>query len=217
MNKKTVLILVVVAVVGCCLFGTATLGAAMLFGEEAPAAANTTQTAPVAVGLGGYKPAGRSTVVAEGFADPIEGSWLLMDGAAVDSIDEITSAHVTVRTSRVGELWHYAFDGDGTYVFRYYLSTKSIKAIWVEAGEWSTDGATLTMTPGSCTSKASGHEEDCLEGGARTYGLSTLQLEELTADSRVGDTFSGLRLTGPFPSWCQSSTPFSYRELQRVQ
>ncbi|GEM_PF-3268521 len=222
MNKKTVIILVCVAVGGCCLFGTATIGAAMLFGEDPPASDNSAPGETVVVEgaapkLGGYRLAGGATVTAEGFADGLEGGWLMMDGAAVDSIDEITSGHVTVRTSRIGELWHYLFEGDGTYIFRYHLSTQSIKAIYVEKGAWSSDGASLTMNPESCTSKASGFKQDCLEAGERSYALGTLDMEELTLDSRVGEHFPGLRLTGPFPSWCQTQPPYRYRELQRVQ
>ena len=79
------------------------------------------------------------------------------------------------------------------------------------------DGAQLTLSPESCVSKASSEKTECLEPGDRTYSLTTVQLEELTPNERVGVTFKGVRFTGPFPGFSQGPNPYSYRELQRVQ
>ena len=139
---------------------------------------------------------------------------MLMDGASVTSIEAIHSDSVEVKTKRSGELWHFTFDTDGTYAFRYLVTANYNKVIWVEKGDWSTDGAHLTLTPDSCTSKSPHETLDCLEPAPRTYALSTLQLEELTPyDNKKGVVFGGVRFTGPWPSYAKGS----YRDLQRVQ
>ncbi len=225
MSKKTLLILLGVSVGGCCLFGT---GSILVLGLLAPepgdmnpvAAPATTATATVAGGnakLGGYLIYGRSTPMNEGFADSLVGNWMLMDGAAVDSIESIHNDYVEVKRSRTGELWHFTFEDGGSYSFRYLISGKFGQALWVEKGEYTSDGNQLTLSPSECLSKANGSKEECLESTPRTYQLTTVRMDELTPDERVGANWVGLRLTGPFPSWSQGPNPYSYRELQRVQ
>jgi hypothetical protein len=219
-SKKTVLILLAVSVGGCCLFGTLllALGAMASDPESTPRSTETASARSAPAGtdtqLGGYVIFGVSTPTAEGFTESLVGNWMLMDGASVHSIEAIHSDSVEVKTKRSAELWHFAFAGDGSYVFRYFISVNYQKVIWTEKGEWTSDGSTLTLNPTACTSKSSNEREDCLEPGARIYALSSLQLEELTAsDNKRGTLFTGVRLTGPWPSFSKGS----YRDLQRVQ
>lgn len=222
MNKKTILIILGVSFGGCCLLGMGSLVLAALVAEpEADARANVAAApseASAAVGtgdpkLGGYMPYGSSKVAADGFAESLVGNWLYLDGAAVDSIESIHSDHVMVKRNSVGWLYHYSFDGDGSYAFRYVITGKSGMAIWTERGTWASDGSQLTLNPESCTSKASGNTEDCFEGGARSYALTTMRMEEFTLNGTGGASWPGVRFTGPFPSWAQGANP----ELQRVQ
>ncbi len=220
MSKKTILILLAVCVGGCCLLGGGILALGAMASDEPPAPpateAASARSAPAGsdTQLGGYVIFGRSTLVAEGFTESLVGNWMLMDGASVHSIEAIHSDSVEVKTKRSAELWHFTFAGDGSYVFRYFISVNYQKVIWTEKGGWTSDGATLTLTPDTCTSKSSNETENCLEPAARSYALSTLQLEELTpSDNKRGVLFTGVRFTGPWPSFAKGS----YRDLQRVQ
>ena len=156
MGKKTILIIAAVCVGGCCFFGAGVLvlGAAAA-NDDAPAAAVTTTTTTSAGGtggtLGGYIIYGRSTPIAAGYGESLIGDWMLMDGASVESIEAIHSDRIEVKTSRTGELFHYSFAEDGSYAFRYLITSRMGKALWVEKGEWTSDGTNLTLTPGSCT------------------------------------------------------------------
>ena len=211
-----------VSVGGCCLFSSAAIVLVSLAADDSPSPEGAATRAPVATGggdskLGGYMLSGRSTVTSEGFADSLVGNWMLMDGASVKSIESIHSDHIEVRTSSVGELWHFTFEAGGSYAFRYLITARANKVLWVEKGEWSTDGAQLTLTPESCTSKSMSETSDCLEPTARTYALTTITMDELTANERIGASWTGVRFTGPFPAFSQGPNPYSYRELQRVQ
>lgn len=206
---------------GCCLSGAVLVGLGLIASDDAPAVTSGPPAQGPAGGdgkLGGYVIFGKSTPVAEGFADSLEGSWMLMDGASVESIESIHSDHVVVKTKRSGELWHFTFGSDGSYAFRYVITGGfGGSVIWVEKGEWTSDGAQLTLTPGSCFSKSASERSECLEPGARTYALTTVQMEEFTPTERKGATWTGVRFTGPFPSYSQGPNPYAYRELQRVQ
>lgn len=116
--------------------------------------------------LGGYRIWGRATPTAEGFAESLVGRWLLMDGAS--SIETISEDVVRVRNNRSGELWHFTFEADGSYAFRYVITYNRRALINVERGEWSSDGAQLTLTPSSCTTKGVSETTDCTEPFART-------------------------------------------------
>ena len=215
---KTGLIIAGVLVSLCCLTTSGLVFLGLFAADSVPTRPPASSTATGGGGkLGGYIIYGKSTPVADGFADSLEGSWMLMDGASVDSIEEIHSDHVVVKTKRSGELWHFTFESGGDYTFRYVISGSYGSVIWVEKGQYTSDGAQLTLSPESCFSKASSEKTECLEPGERTYTLTTVQLEELTPNERVGVTFKGVRLTGPFPSFSQGPNPYSYRELQRVQ
>ena len=220
MKTKTLLIIAAVSVGGCCLFGMALIALGALVSSEAPTPSGTALAAPAAGGnpkLGGYVIFGRSNPVAEGFAESLEGNWLLIDGASVESIESIHSDHVVVKTSRTGELWHFTFEGDGTYAMRYLITSRIGSVMFVEKGDWTSNGAQLTLTPDSCTEKAPSETTDCLEPGARTYALTTVQMDELTPGDQPGATWKGVRFSGPFPKYMQGSVPYSTRDLQRVQ
>lgn len=217
-TAKTGLLIAGLVLGGCCLSTGALVLLGLLAGDDAPPASAT--LAPGGSGdpkLGGYVIWGRSTPLHEGFTESLEGDWLLMDGASVESIEEIHSDHVVTRTRRTGELWHFSFGSDGSYAFRYVITSRLGAVIWVEKGEWHAEGSTLTLTPDSCFSKSASERTDCLESAERSYALSTVQLDELTANDRPGVSFTGLRLTGPFPGYSQTTNPYQYRELQRVR
>jgi hypothetical protein len=220
MTTKTLLIIAALSVGGCCLFGTGLVVLGALVSDDAPVAAAAGSALPTAGGnpkLGGYVIFGRSTPVADGFAESLEGNWLLIDGASVESIESIHSDHVVVKTSRTGELWHFTFESDGSYAMRYLITSRIGSVMFVEKGDWTSNGAQLTLTPDSCTEKAPSETTDCLESGARTYSLSTVQMDELTANDQPGATWKGVRFTGPFPKYMQGPNPYPSRDLQRVQ
>ncbi len=214
---KTGLIIAGVLVSLCCLTTSALVFLGLFAADSSPPTGPSPSTASPGGKLGGYVIFGKSTPVAEGFSDSLEGSWMLMDGASVDSIEEIHSDHVVVKTKRSGELWHFTFESGGDYTFRYVISGSYASVMWVEKGQWTSDGAQLTLSPESCFSKSASEKTDCLESGERRYTLTTVELEEFTPNDRVGVTFKGVRFTGPFPNFSNGPSPYTYRELQRVQ
>ena len=213
MNLKTGVIIAVVFLGCCCLMTAGLMAVGLLTSDDtisaspSPGPSTTTPPAGGNASLGGYLIYGTSTPIADGFADSLEGNWMLIDGAAVESIEEIHSDHVVVRSRRSGELWHFTFESDGSYTYRYVITGSLGAVIWVEKGQWTSDGASLTLTPESCFSKAPGERTECLEPAVRTYTLTTVQMEELTPNERKGATWKGVRFTGPFPSYSQGAQP----------
>lgn len=224
MNKKTVVILAVLGAGGCCFFG---VGGVILMGAfagegdaEGTASATAVPAAGIAGGnpaLGGYKAWGRATPTAEGFAEALNGKWMQIDGApTVVTIEQISEDVVKVKGNRSGELWHFAFE-DGSYVFHYVVTFNGLMVMNVERGEWSADAKQLTLTPSSCVEATSSEKKDCLDPGARSYQMTTVQLEELVPDGSPAALFTGLRLVGPTPKFASSPNPLSSMQLQRVR
>ncbi len=222
MNKKTVLLVLGLGVGGCCLFGTGGLVILGLMAPETPPAAPASAADKPGAGgdtsLGGYVIWGSATPTAEGFAGSLVGNWMLMDGASsIESIERISDDVVKVRSNRSGELWHFSFEGDGSYAFRYVVTYNRRALISTEKGEWSSNGAQLTLTPSSCTEKTASETNDCTEPTPRTYALTTVRMEELTPNDRKGITFEGVRFTGPTPKFASGANNLSYLQLQRVR
>lgn len=224
MKTKTILIIVGVSVGGCCLFGSGILLlGAMADDTPTPSRTSaTTATAPAKEGgdtsLGGYIIFGTATPTANGFAESLVGHWMLMDGASsIESIETISDDVVRVRNNRSGELWHFIFEEDGSYAFRYVVTYNRRALINVEKGQWSSDGAHLTLSPSSCVARTVSEKSDCLEEAPRTYALTTLQLEELTSNDRKGVTFPGVKIEGPTPKFASGANQLSALSLQRVR
>jgi hypothetical protein len=222
-TKKTILILVGVSVGGCCLFGSGLLVLGALAADDSPESATQAAAAPAIkeggdASLGGYIIWGGATATADGFAESLAGNWMLMDGASsIDSIESITQDVVRVRSNRSGELWLFSFDADGSYAFRYVITYNRRALLNVEKGEWSSDGARLTLTPLSCEQKGVSDTNDCFEPAVRTYAMKTMQLEELTPNDRKGVIFGGLELAGPTPKFASGANQISTLTLQRVR
>lgn len=168
--------------------------------------------------LGGYRMSGSSTVTANGFAGSLAGSWMLMDGAtSIESITRLSENVVKVRNNRSGELWHFTFDDDGRYTFRYVFTVNRMASISAEEGEYATDGATLTLTPSSCTTRFAGEASDCFEPAPRAYATATIDMEELVQDNQVAAHWQGLRLTGPHAKFASGANNLAHLNLQRVR
>lgn len=228
MNKKVILIVAGVCVGGCCLLGTGVLALGALAADDAeppqpPAAGGSERaTAEGPSGgddaLGGYRLSGSATVQAEGFAGSLAGHWMLMDGAtSIESIERISEGIVKVRNNRSGELWHFTFDDGGHYTFRYVFTVNRMASLSAEEGEYTSDGATLTLTPSSCTTRFGGESTDCLEPAPRSYAMATIQMEELVQDNQTPAHWQGLQLTGPHATFASGANNLAHLKLQRVR
>lgn len=229
MNKKVILIVAGVCVGGCCLLGTGLLALGALAADDGeapqpPAAGSeraTAELAPPSGGddaLGGYRLSGSATVLAEGFSGSLAGNWMLMDGAtSIESIERLSEGVVKVRNNRSGELWHFTFDDGGHYTFRYVFTVNRMASLSAEEGDYTSDGATLTLTPSSCTTRFGGESSDCLEPAPRAYAMTTIQMEELVQDNQTPTHWQGLQLTGPHARFASGANNLANLKLQRVR
>ncbi len=217
MNKKTLIILGALSVGGCCVLGSGLLALGLLAPDGEQAQSAEAAAAPPVAGVGDYIIWGSATPVAEGFAESLVGNWAMMDGAtSIESLETISEDVIRVRNNRSGELWHFIFGADSTYAFRYVITYNRRALISVERGEWSSDGAQLTLAPASCTEKTASETTDCLEPAPRTYALTTVRMEELMPNDTQGASWTGVALAGPTPKFAAGANQASLR-LMRVR